>query len=244
MPNQEELNAIFENLDQMQVRPDDTFRFKCYGCGRCCKNRDDILLNPQDLFRLAKHLKMEPMQVIEHYGETYIGDQSHVPIVRLKPVGKERVCPLLKEDNRCGVHASKPTVCALFPLGRYQSAPKADLNAPRETGYFVLPVTCGGHKQTTVRAYLESFGIPLEDEFYAKWTEMLMFLAGYCGDAIRRGVSEHTMDILWGVIFEQLYLRYNADQAFQPQFDANTAKLRKALEDIRTKTLQTLEQRE
>jgi len=241
MPSPEELAVLAKNLDKMHFGPDDTFRFKCYGCGKCCKNRDDILLNAQDLFRLARHLKLTPKQVVERHGETYIGSQSGIPIVRLKPVGKNQICPLLK-DNRCSVHASKPNVCALYPLGRYQKASKTDPGVPAESGYFVWPVTCGGHKLTTVRAHLESFGIPLEDEFHAKWNEILIFLVGFCGEALSKGVSERAMQILWGIILNQIYFDYDVEQDFLPQFVAHTTKLRDALEGIRAKAFPLLNQ--
>ena len=32
------------------VSSDDTFRFHCTQCGKCCTERDDILLTPRDLF--------------------------------------------------------------------------------------------------------------------------------------------------------------------------------------------------
>ena len=28
------------------LKPGETFRFRCRQCGKCCKNREDILLNP------------------------------------------------------------------------------------------------------------------------------------------------------------------------------------------------------
>ena len=52
---------------------DDTFEFTCRTCGRCCKNRDDILLSAFDVFRLAKFFKREPEYIIERYCEVYIG---------------------------------------------------------------------------------------------------------------------------------------------------------------------------
>jgi len=231
MPTPDELKAMMENLDQMRLGPDDTFRFKCYGCGKCCKNRDDILLNSFDLYRLAKHLKLNLDHTVERYGETYIGGQSCIPIVRLKPVGKSKVCPLLK-DNRCSVHAFKPTVCALYPLGRYLKASSVDSTAPPETGYFVQSVPCGGYKQNTVRSYLESFGIPIEDEFFAKWSASLMFLSSFCSEALRKGAGQKEMNVVWGIIFDIVYLRYSVESEFLPQFDANLAQLRSWLVPI------------
>jgi Fe-S-cluster containining protein len=232
MPNPEELSKIMGNLDQLRIDLDGVFSFKCYGCGKCCKNRDDILLNAKDLFQLAKHMDLSPDQVVERYCEVYIGSQSGIPIVRLKPIGKNQVCPLLK-DNRCSVHAAKPTVCALYPVGRYLKASKIDPSAPPETGYFVLPVTCGGHKKITVRSYLESFGIPTEDRFHTMWNETVMLLSTFCNEAICRAVPEKRMISLWGGIYQLLYLAYFKEMEFQPRFEQNISTLQKMLQWLR-----------
>ena len=43
----------YEELLKHTIGLDDSFRFHCNVCGQCCKNRDDILLNPYDLYRIA-----------------------------------------------------------------------------------------------------------------------------------------------------------------------------------------------
>lgn len=40
------------------VELEDRFEFHCTQCGKCCTNREDILLTPRDLFRAAKELNM------------------------------------------------------------------------------------------------------------------------------------------------------------------------------------------
>ena len=62
---------------------DSTFRFRCKQCGNCCRNREDILISPYDLFRIARHLSMTPKDVIDRYCHFYIGTGSHLPVVLL-----------------------------------------------------------------------------------------------------------------------------------------------------------------
>ena len=83
----ERLKYIAENLKSLTLGVDDTFKFHCDMCGKCCINREDILLNPQDIYRMAKELKMEPKDMFIRYCETYVGDNSRIPIVRIKPRG-------------------------------------------------------------------------------------------------------------------------------------------------------------
>jgi len=235
MPDTNRVDQIMDDIEQRRLGPDDTFRFKCYGCGKCCKNRTNILLNAQDVFRMSRHLRLEPKQLLERYCETYIGGQSIIPLVRLLPRGKFNACPLLK-DNRCLVHSAKPTVCALFPLGRFMSKSPDNPDAPPEPGYFLQQITCGGHKSNTVRGYLESFGLSVEDGFFAKWSDILVYLTGYCQEAIRKCVSEGAMERLWGIMHHFLYTAYDLEADFQPQLEANFFSLRSLLEEIKAAT--------
>ena len=38
------MQEILENYEKNALGMDDTFQFKCRECGKCCKNREDILL--------------------------------------------------------------------------------------------------------------------------------------------------------------------------------------------------------
>ena len=111
------LQYIAENLDAMTIGVDEPFKFHCDMCGKCCINRDDILLNAKDVYNMAKELQMEPVDMVLKYCETYIGESSRIPILRIKPRGSIRRCPLMKA-HKCSVHNAKPTVCAMFPIGR------------------------------------------------------------------------------------------------------------------------------
>ena len=115
------MNSIKELKEQLgyeEIGLDDTFTFHCTQCGKCCIHREDILLSPKDLFNIAKKFQITPAEALEQYCETYIGCNSRFPIVRLRPQGSVKRCPLLK-DQKCLVHDVKPTVCAMFPIGRY-----------------------------------------------------------------------------------------------------------------------------
>ena len=104
------LKEIVDNFDSMKIGVDEPFRFHCTMCGKCCINREDILLTPRDIYRMAKELQISPEELFKRYCETYIGHDSCIPIVRLKPHGSVKRCPLLK-DRKCSVHKAKPGVC-------------------------------------------------------------------------------------------------------------------------------------
>ena len=223
------MRDIMENFENNSLGLDDTFQFKCRGCGKCCKNREDILLTARDLFNIAVHLGRTVEYVFERYCEFYIGDSSRLPIIRLKPSGSEKACPLLR-DKRCIVHKAKPVVCALFPLGRATSLVKTENGAEMpdriQPRYFVQPAPCGSPDRTnTVRNWLEQFGIPAEDEFYALWTEAITAVGGYIRDIEAREITGKTMEYLWNAALFGLYINYDTEKDLIPQFCDNSVKL-------------------
>ena len=73
------LKTIAENLDSWKLGLDDSFQFHCTACGKCCINREDILLTPRDLYNASKALNMPPVEFVEAYCECYIGQDSRIP---------------------------------------------------------------------------------------------------------------------------------------------------------------------
>ena len=145
---------------------------------------------------MAKKIGKTPKQVIEECAEVYIGDSSRIPVVHMVPVGLQRRCPLLLPDGRCSVHDCKPTVCALYPLGRvalFQDVKDKDAEMTRENirvKYIINDYNCGSaKKRNTVRSWL----------------------AQYC--------SEHTLQMLWNAILFTLYVDYDTKEDFMPQFE-------------------------
>lgn len=221
------LKYIAENLDSLIIGADEPFKFHCDMCGKCCINREDILLNAKDVYNMSKELKMEPKDMVEKYCEIYIGESSRFPIVRIKPRGSIKRCPLM-ENHKCSVHKSKPTVCAMFPIGRCiqmdASKRKAEIGSDDIKYIFTNP-GCGDDSEThTVREWLNEFGIPMNDEFFLAWNQMLTELS----NIFRKGekvLSERAMNAVWSLSFVKLYLDYDMTKDFMPQFKENAAEL-------------------
>lgn len=223
----ERLKNIVDNFDRMKIGLDDTFKFKCQMCGKCCIHRDDILLNPKDIYNMAKELSLTTEELVEKYCETYIGSDSRIPIVRLKPRGSVHRCPLLK-DRKCMVHKSKPVVCAMYPIGRcliLAGKTAADIDSVQ---YIFNRPECRGSDGTethtvSVREWLESFGIPVKDEFFIKWQRTVMDMGSVFRE-IEKKVSDRTMEMLWNAAFFGLYLHYQTELDFMSQFEENAQK--------------------
>ena len=226
------LKSIVDNFDSMKIGLDDSFQFHCTKCGKCCIDREDILLTPRDLFNAAAALNMMPPDFVKEYCECYIGQDSRMPIVRLKPRGSIKRCPLLK-DQHCLIHKAKPAVCAMFPVGRAITIDKDSYNADgvlnSQIQYIINPINCGDKSEAhTVRDWLTAFGIPIEDKFFFKWQSFLATASSFLRD-VEKVFSDETMGEIWTAIYIRIYLDYDPAKAFMPQFERNADELLKTI---------------
>lgn len=233
------MNSIKELKEQLgyeEIGLDDIFVFHCTQCGKCCIHREDILLSPKDLFNIAKKFQITPENALEQYCETYIGCNSRFPVVRLKPRGIVKRCPLLK-NQKCLVHDVKPTVCAMFPIGRYLPLP-ADDDFPENpekmsVGYIFNNPECGDGSEThTVREWFHDFNIPLKDDYFFTWTKTQATLRKHLR-FLEEHLSEKTMLRIWNAILITLYLNYDITEDFQTQFQQNSDVILSLIETLR-----------
>lgn len=190
----------------------------------------------RDIYNIAKKKGVTVREVVNAYTEAYIGRNSHIPIVHLLSNGPKGACPLL-ENGRCSVHDCKPTVCALFPLGRVIigekfGEPIEDLDN-LQVKYMLNEHSCGSAKRVnTVRSWLARFGIPEHDEFYLLWNKVLMSLTPAVMKLEEAKVSEPVLSMFWDAIYQTFYLQYDTNQEFMPQFQAAADKLLCLSEEI------------
>jgi len=122
----QDLAEKFTNDEIPFLKDNDKFEFACEQCGQCCRNRDDILLNPLDVYHLSVAKQMSCKEILAKYGDRYIGSHSNLPVVRLKYRQEDNgqtTCYFLgRKDGKfyCRVQDYKPTVCRTYPLGKVQ----------------------------------------------------------------------------------------------------------------------------
>jgi Fe-S-cluster containining protein len=90
---------------------DTPFSYACGRCSRCCYHKG-ITLNPYEVLRLASNQGMTTTEFAQRYTES-AGTQ-----LRQRDDGS---CIFLIEQG-CGVHADRPLVCRIYPLGRHISS--------------------------------------------------------------------------------------------------------------------------
>lgn len=199
---------IKEFMDMEPLKKQDTFRFKCDGCGKCCKNREDILLTPYDIFRICKFLKITLDEFLETYCQIYIGSSSRLPVVRLRT---SAVC-VFSMHGKCLIHEVKPAVCALYPLGRFTKYGSDSY----EIRYFLQDVSCGTKDQeNVVEDWLKNLG-PDHEECAHIWHSMISEFIPLIEDIPKTDTSR--TEKLAVVIFELAYGKYDYNKDFLPQF--------------------------
>ena len=218
-----------EQLAEHLLDLDSEFRFKCRRCGKCCTHQETIMFSTRDIFNIARKLGMTMVEVIKSFTESYIGQSSRIPIIHLLSNGPKNTCPLLKE-GRCSVHDCKPTVCALFPLGRavIGKEPEKGLIPGEEftVRYILNDYTCGSAKRVnTVRGWLARFGIPEHDEFYLLWNKVIIEQGLMMRKLEEHNVSSRLLDMIWNIQFGLLYAEYDTTKEFMPQFQIAAQKL-------------------
>lgn len=168
----------------------------------------------------------------EGYCETFLRDE--IPVVKLKCCGPERRCIFLKE-GKCAVYEAKPAICTLYPLGRYiQLGTAQNPGGSVQTGqirFFLNDAVCGdGMEQHTVKEWMESAGIALEDKFFMEWHGLIQRLYQFfCGiENIRNDLITFAQIL----VFVGIYLCYDIGKEFMPQFQKNVKETMESLQKM------------
>ena len=91
----------------------------CQGCASCCSGMgDSIILDPYDVYRMTVGLG-QSFQELLAMGKLTLGVVDGVILPHLTMVGEKEECAFLDGDGRCSIHAHRPGICRLFPLGRF-----------------------------------------------------------------------------------------------------------------------------
>jgi Fe-S-cluster containining protein len=212
-----ELKDLVDNLENLKIGLDNTFQFSCSRCGRCCYWRDDIMVSPSDVFRGSKVLGIYPLDFISKYCEIFLGGQSRTPLLRIKSDMRDGHCVLLK-NNQCIIHKGKPTVCALYPIGRFiENNHSGDV---LQVGYINPGSHCGHDETHSVREWIASFGLEEEEEIFKQWSVYQFRFGPMFTDLENMLSHEEFYDFI--VVFVGLvYALYDTTKEFLPQLINN-----------------------
>ena len=205
-----------------QMRPGDTFRFKCQNCGKCCKRvANSVMVESLDLYRLAEFFKVEMSEAAEHYTKPVpIGWGA--PVLMLKTTPPEDTCIFLK-DGKCSVYPKRPRACRLYPLS---VGPDENLKD------FLIFNVSGEQQHFQGRWYRAQAWV--DDNFQA--VDRFFIQTEYramreCGQIMRRIPRNHEDDVLFQML-RWRYIQYEMDQSFLTQYIHNMQMLKNELEKL------------
>lgn len=151
----------------------DTIDFNCKQCGKCCMNRNDIILNPFDIYNIAKKKNIEPKDALLKYCTIHVGANSKLPIVMLESDDR-KMCPLLEYSIsngtfECSVNDGKPGACALHPIGIVRSL---DKKTQKKEVQYISVTACNVHgtdKTVMVKDFIKGYLDSQEEHEAGNW---------------------------------------------------------------------------
>ncbi len=139
----------------------------CKGCSACCQGMgNSIILDPLDVHRITVHLEKGFEQLLEEEKiELQVVDGIILP--NLMMCGKEERCAFLNAEGRCAIHAFRPGICRLFPLGR--------LYEEGSFRYFLQIHECKNQNRTKVkvRKWIDTPEAGRYEQFIIDWHNFL-----------------------------------------------------------------------
>jgi Fe-S-cluster containining protein len=204
-----------------RMKNTDNFGFKCSECGKCCKNRSDVVVSGYDLFRISKYMNVPGKVVINGFFNIRKGAQTGLPVLVAKQK-KNGDCIFLN-DKKCSIHSVKPLPCALYPLGQ-------NIDENGEIEYFIQRTDCGGKEYNfTVNDYLEMFSIDKREENDILWANTCMLLSKKIS-ALSPKLHPAQNRMLFSHTLELLYIKYNTSDMFENRFKNNVESIYKIIE--------------
>lgn len=152
----------------------------CAGCSLCCRDMgESILLDPYDVFRLTKNLNRTFEQLLAGPVELHVEDGLILPNLKMQG-DTDPACSFLNEQGRCSIHAFRPGLCRLFPLGRNYEENKLN--------YFLLVHECPAKNKSKMKVskWLDTERIKEYQDFLVIWHDLTK--------GLRLQVGEHTSD--------------------------------------------------
>lgn len=182
----------------------------CKGCSACCHGMGNtVVLDPVDVYRLTANLKCSFEQLLADKIELNVVDGIILPNLRMD--GDDEACRFLDKDGRCSIHAYRPGICRLFPLGR--------IYEDKAFKYFLQVHECPKENKTKVKVknWLDTPDIKAYEAFVTAWHYMLKAfekMLETADDTVAKSISMYVLSEFYikpyddgNNIYEQLEIR-------------------------------------
>lgn len=182
---------------------------ECDGCSDCCRGMgQSIVLDPYDIYQLQKVTKQNFAQLMQEFIELHVLDGLILPSIKMQD--DTDACGFLDENGRCSIHADRPGLCRLFPLGRNYDE--------KGLRYFLLEDACRIQNRTKIKIkkWLEVNALPQYEKFLIEWhdfrKQMQEKMIDSQSDAYVRNVNVKMLEIFY-------QKPYDMDENFYLQFE-------------------------
>lgn len=188
----------------------------CEGCSSCCEGMgSSIVLTPLDIYALTKNMNCTFEQLMAEKIELNVVDGIILP--NLKMSGVKEKCAFLTSKGRCSIHAFRPGICRIFPLGRYYD----------EKGfrYFLQIHECKKENRgkIKVRKWIDIPDLKQHEKFIMDWHTLLMELE----ERIQKSDDAEIKSM--NMFFLNLFFikSYDTDKDFYIQFEERSEMIKK-----------------
>lgn len=179
----------------------------CEGCSACCHGMgESIVLDPLDVHRLCTGLNIDFSTLMNEYIELNVVDGITLP--NLKMNGENEACRFLASNGRCKIHAFRPGICRMFPLGRYY-----DDNGFK---YFIQVYECPlkNKGKVKVKKWMDIPDLKQYEQYIWDWHQFLM----NCQEALNE-LSEEQIRILNLYILKTFYQTTYREEFYQEFYE-------------------------
>lgn len=180
----------------------------CQNCSSCCTGMGkSIILDPYDIYMLTKGLSQSFEELMTNSIELNVVDGIILP--NLKMAGEKEICSFLNQEGRCSIHAIRPGICRLFPLGRFYENDSFQ--------YFLQTKECPKSNKTKIKIknWLAVPQLKSYEQFIADWHYFLKNLQEYAME----NVGDENVKKISLLLLNKFYVTpYDTDTDFYIQF--------------------------
>ncbi len=180
----------------------------CAGCHACCeKMGTSVILDPLDIWNLFAATGKSFEELLQKEIELHVVDGLILP--NLAMTGEAEQCAFLSDTGRCSIHANRPGLCRVFPLGR--------LYEEGELRYFLQQDACQKTERTKIKVskWLDTPERKKNEQFLLAWHD----LRGRMEERIREEQNEQTAKTINMFLLNLFFATsYDAGTDFYEQF--------------------------
>jgi len=196
----------------------------CQGCHACCQGMGhSIVLDPWDVFQLTIGLSQSFQELLKNSVDLNVVDGIILP--NLKMQGEAERCIYLNGEGRCSIHAFRPGICRLFPLGRYWD---------QNTFWYIHQIhECNYPNKTKIKVqkWIDTPDIKNYHQFVIDWHSLQKDIQSLIQSAKDDKLIKDINMFLLNTFYVEAY---NHQIDFYEQFHARLIKMRKLLSVLKT----------